>query len=166
MERESAVGISRARSKTAPGSTPSRCKTLYLPGKESGHVGHWSTGNAEDSLQSRGVSIRVPSTTLSDIGLDLYQQHVRGSQPRAPPVQLIFQGPFTVSWAFRHSFLWHQAIRNTPAPASPSSPSHPAPKEQVGPTGLLQPQPPLSTTCCAPKSRPFASAPARGHGQG
>ena len=129
-------------------------------------MGHWSTGNAEDSLQSRGVSIRVPSTTLSDIGLDLYQQHVRGSQPRAPPVQLIFQGPFTLSWAFRHSFLRHQAIHNTPGPASPSSPSHPAPKELVGPTGLLQPGPPSRTTCCAPKSRPFASAPARGHGQG
>ena len=105
------VGISGARSKTAPGTTPGRCKTLYLPGIESGHVGNWSTGNTEDSLRSRGVSIRVPSTTLSDIGLDLYQQHVRGSQPRAPPVQLIFQGPFTLSWAFPHSFLWHQYTR-------------------------------------------------------
>ena len=56
----------------------------------------WSPGTLEDALQSRGVSIRVPSTNLSAIGLDLGQQHVRGSQRRALTVWLMSQGPFTL----------------------------------------------------------------------
>ena len=89
-----------------------------------------------------------------------------GLQPRAPPVWLISQGRFTLSWAVCHPFLQLQATQHTPAPASLPSPSLPTPKELVDPTGLLQPLPPLCTTCCAVMSRPFTSSPARGHGQG
>jgi hypothetical protein len=38
-EQEPVLGISRARSMTAPGASPATCKTLSLPGAESGHVG-------------------------------------------------------------------------------------------------------------------------------
>ena len=70
-----------------------------------------------------------------------------------------------MSWAVCHPFLQLQTTLHTPAPAPQPSPSLPAPKELVGPTGLLQPLPPLRTTCCAIMSRPFTSAPAGDQGQ-
>ena len=71
----------------------SRCKTHYLPGAVYAMWVHCSPGTLEDALCLRGVSIRVPPTTLSAIGLALSQQPVRGSQPRDPPIRLISPGP-------------------------------------------------------------------------
>ena len=79
----------------------------------------------------------------------------------------MYQSLFTRSWAHHHPFLQPQATPDTPATASRSYLSLPTPKKQVGPTGLLQPGPPLHTTCFgALMSHPFISDPAWGHGQG
>ena len=159
------VGISRSRSMTAP-EVVADAKPASSLEQNLAIWCSWSPGTAEDVLRSRGVSIRVPSSTLSAIGLDLGQQHVRGSQPRAVPVWLMYQSLFTRSWAHHHPFLQPQATPDTPATASRSYLSLPTPKKQVGPTGLLQPGPPLHTTCFgALMSHPFTSDPVWGHGQ-
>ena len=53
------------------------------------------------------------------------------------------QGLFTLAWAVQHPFPQPHTTPNTPLPTSQPDPSLPAPKELVGPTGLLQPGPPL-----------------------
>lgn len=50
-------------------------------------------------------------------------------------------------------------------PHLPTIPLSPCPKELASPTWLLQPGPPLRTTCSAIISGTFAPAPARGHSQ-
>ena len=165
-EQETVIGISRSRSMTAP-QVVADAKPASSLEQNLATWWSWSPGTAEDALLSKGVSIRVPSTTLSAIGQDLGQQHVHGSQPRALPVWLMSQNLFTRSWAGQHPFLQPQATPDTPATASRPCLSLPTLKKQVGPTGLLQPVPPLHTTCFgAIMSRPFTSDPVWGHGQG
>ena len=59
--------------------------------------GRCIVGTVKDALWSSGMSVNVLLSTLSATGIDLGQQPVHGSQPRAPPVQLISQGLFTLS---------------------------------------------------------------------
>jgi len=160
------VEISKCRSMTAPGVAADAKSAISLK-QNLATWWSWSPGTADDVLRSRGMSITVPSSTLSAIGLDLGQQHVRGSQPRAVPVWLMYQSLFTPSWADHHPFLQPQSTTDTPTTASRPCLSLPTPKKQVGPTGFLQPGPPLHTTCFgALMSHPFISDPAWGHGQG
>ena len=126
----------------------SRCKTHYLHGAVYAIWVRCSPGTLEDTLRLRGVSIRVPPTTLSAIGLALSQQPVRGSQPRDPPIRLFPQGPFTMSHAVCLPFLQPQGTGHTPAPASLPSPSFPTPKELVGPTALSRICAPLVVLLC------------------
>ena len=84
-EQETVIGISRSRSMTAP-QVVADAKPASSLEQNLATWWSWSPGTAEDALLSKGVSIRVPSTTLSAIGQDLGQQHVHGSQPRALPV--------------------------------------------------------------------------------
>ena len=114
-EQETVIGISRSRSMTAP-QVVADAKPASSLEQNLATWWSWSPGTAEDALLSKGVSIRVPSTTLSAIGQDLGQQHVHGSQPRALPVWLMSQGPFTLSWAVHQPFLQPQATPHTPAP--------------------------------------------------
>nr|CAI9690161.1 unnamed protein product [Rangifer tarandus platyrhynchus] len=83
-----------------------------------------------------------------------------------PHIGLISQGQCILSWPIQNPFLQPQATCNTPAPTSQPFPSHPAHKELASTTWLLPPGPPSRTTCCAIMSGTFASATARGHGQG
>ena len=164
-EQETVIGISRSRSMTAP-QVVADAKPASSLEQNLATWWSWSPGTAEDALRSKGVSIRVPSTTLSAIGQDLGQQHVHGSQPRALPVWLMSQNLFTRSWAGQHPFLQPQATPDTPATASRPCLSLPTLKKQVGPTGLLQPGPLLHTACFgAIRSHPFTSDPVWGHGQ-
>ena len=89
-EQETVIGISRSRSMTAP-QVVADAKPASSLEQNLATWWSWSPGTAEDALLSKGVSIRVPSTTLSAIGQDLGQQHVHGSQPRALPVWLMSQ---------------------------------------------------------------------------
>ena len=158
------VGISRSRSMTTPG-VAADAKLASSLEQNLATWWSWRPGTMEDVLRSMDVSIRVPSTTLSAIGLG--QQPVCGSHPRALPVWLMSQGPFTLSWAVHQPFLQPQATPHTTAPASRTCLSIPSPKKQVGPTGLLQLGLPLHTTCFgAIISRPFTSDTAWCHGQG
>ena len=141
----------------------SRCKTHYLHGAVYAIWVRCSPGTLEDTLRLRGVSIRVPPTTLSAIGLALSQQPVRGSQPRDPPIRLISPGPL------------HHVPRCLPplssasgdwthtSPRFPTIPLTPRPQRA---SGSHSSEPHLRTTCCAIMSHPFASAPAWGHDQG
>ena len=70
-----------------------RCKIQYLCGAEHASWACWTPGTTEDPLHSSRISIMVPPTMVSVIGLDLGQQPVRGSQPRARPISLIYPGP-------------------------------------------------------------------------
>ena len=141
----------------------SRCKTHYFHGAVYAMWVRCSPGTLEDTLRLRGVSIRVPPTTLSAIGLALSQQPVRGSQPRDPPIWLISPGPL------------HHVPRCLPplssasgdwthtSPRFPTIPLTPRPQRA---SGSHSSEPHLRTTCCAIMSHPFASAPAWGHDQG
>ena len=159
------VEISKCRSMTAPGVAADAKSAISLK-QNLATWWSWSPGTRKDALQSRGMSIRVPSTTLLAIGLDLGQQPVRGSQPRALPVWVMSQGPFSLSWDVHYPFLQPQATPDTPAPASQPCLSLPTPKKQAGPTGLLQTGPPLHTTCFGAIMSVLSLLTARGHGQG
>ena len=72
-----------ASSMPAPGRMPDAIAMPSL--KPSGATwGRWISGSREAALWSRGMSIRVPLTTFSVIGLDLAQQPEHVSQPRGP----------------------------------------------------------------------------------
>ena len=145
----------------------SRCKTHYLPGAEYAMWVRCSPGTLEDALHLRSMSIMVPPTTLSAIGLDLGQQPVRGSQPRDLPIRQISPGPFHPVLRCLPPLSSASGHRTHTSPRFPTIPFTPRPqKELVGPTGFLKPRPDLHTTCCAIMSCPFASAPAWAHNQG
>ena len=126
----------------------SRCKTHYFHGAVYAMWVRCSPGTLEDTLRLRGVSIRVPPTTLSAIGLALSQQPVRGSQPRDPPIRLISPGPLHHVPCCLPPLSQPQGTGHTPAPASLPSPSLPAPKELVGPTALSRICAPLVVLLC------------------
>ena len=78
------------------------------------------------------------STTLSAIDLDLGQLPVCGSQPRAPPVWLMAQGPFILSWTATIHFYSSADPSHTRAIASEPSPT-PHTKNASGPHGITAP---------------------------
>lgn len=151
--------IPQANSVPAPARTPDATAMPSLKPSVA-TWGRWSPGSGEAALSSRGVSLRVPPTSLSAIGLDLTQQPEPVSEPRGPACWADLRAPSPGLSGTPLFSLRPPATHQAPPPAH-SALTPPQRARESHPVTSVRP--PLRTTYCAIMSGPFASAPARGH---